>query len=189
MRFAPAWYPDPTGLHDHRWWDGEEWTAHVADGGRAATDPLPAAPPAAVRDPGSAPTMAAATASSTRTATSRTPGIAVAALVVGIAAALFGLVPFLGVLVALVAIVLGIVGRRRSRPGGGRGLATSGLVLAVLALLLGLATSAVAVVLLRDGAGGALGSAIRTYAACIEVQPEDVCEARLTADVLAALDG
>jgi hypothetical protein len=44
-----AWLPDPTGKHDHRWWDGERWTEHVADAGTAATDPLgphenPAAP-------------------------------------------------------------------------------------------------------------------------------------------------
>lgn len=40
----PAWHPDPTGKHDHRWWDGQRWTEHVADAGVAAIDPLPAAP-------------------------------------------------------------------------------------------------------------------------------------------------
>jgi hypothetical protein len=38
-----AWHPDPTGAHDHRWWDGERWTEHVADAGVAAVDPLPGA--------------------------------------------------------------------------------------------------------------------------------------------------
>jgi hypothetical protein len=43
-----AWHPDPTGEHDHRWWDGERWTEHVADAGRAAVDPMErdAPPPA-----------------------------------------------------------------------------------------------------------------------------------------------
>lgn len=41
----PAWHPDPTGQHDHRWWDGQRWTEHVADAGVAAIDPLPSAPP------------------------------------------------------------------------------------------------------------------------------------------------
>jgi hypothetical protein len=42
-----AWHPDPTGAHDHRWWDGERWTEHVADAGVASVDPLPSAPPGA----------------------------------------------------------------------------------------------------------------------------------------------
>jgi hypothetical protein len=35
-----AWHPDPTGRHAHRFWDGTTWTAHVADGGQLALDPL-----------------------------------------------------------------------------------------------------------------------------------------------------
>ncbi|HET9076456.1 MAG TPA: DUF2510 domain-containing protein [Acidimicrobiales bacterium] len=27
----PAWYPDPSGAHRLRWWDGFRWTAHTAD--------------------------------------------------------------------------------------------------------------------------------------------------------------
>ncbi len=38
---APAqWYADPTGRHTHRYWDGAQWTPHVADDGRTASDPL-----------------------------------------------------------------------------------------------------------------------------------------------------
>jgi len=38
---APAqWYADPTGRHTHRYWDGAQWTPHVADDGRTAYDPL-----------------------------------------------------------------------------------------------------------------------------------------------------
>ena len=34
----PGWYADPTGIHHRRYWDGDAWTAHVADrfGGTAA---------------------------------------------------------------------------------------------------------------------------------------------------------
>ena len=40
MSNPAAWHPDPTGKHDHRWWDGERWTEHVADAGRSSIDPL-----------------------------------------------------------------------------------------------------------------------------------------------------
>lgn len=35
-----AWFPDPTGRHQYRWWDGEKWTHHVADDGVATSDPI-----------------------------------------------------------------------------------------------------------------------------------------------------
>jgi uncharacterized protein YxjI len=39
---APSanWYPDPGGTHEHRYWDGSQWTDNVSDGGRASVDPL-----------------------------------------------------------------------------------------------------------------------------------------------------
>jgi len=37
----PGWLPDPAGRHQYRYWDGARWTDDVADGGVAATDPLP----------------------------------------------------------------------------------------------------------------------------------------------------
>lgn len=40
----PGWYPDPSGRHDLRRWDGGGWTADVRD--RAPEPPAPAAPPA-----------------------------------------------------------------------------------------------------------------------------------------------
>jgi uncharacterized RDD family membrane protein YckC len=43
---AGQWYPDPTGRHQHRYWDGSRWTEHVADAGVTGFDPLIA--PAAV---------------------------------------------------------------------------------------------------------------------------------------------
>jgi hypothetical protein len=35
---AASWYPDPTGRHEHRYWDGERWTVHVADNGVTGVD-------------------------------------------------------------------------------------------------------------------------------------------------------
>lgn len=38
----PGWQPDPTGRHEHRYWDGSKWTDDVSDGGQASTDPYDA---------------------------------------------------------------------------------------------------------------------------------------------------
>jgi len=35
-----AWYPDPSGTHQFRYWDGIQWTPQVADGGQVSVDPL-----------------------------------------------------------------------------------------------------------------------------------------------------
>lgn len=34
-----AWYPDPFGRHEMRYWDGAQWTEHVASHGKQRTDP------------------------------------------------------------------------------------------------------------------------------------------------------
>jgi hypothetical protein len=36
----PSWHPDPRGRHELRYWDGNEWTEHVADAGAQGTDPV-----------------------------------------------------------------------------------------------------------------------------------------------------
>lgn len=46
MTTSPAnWYPDPTGRHELRWFDGSVWTDHVSTRGVTAIDPV-AGPPA-----------------------------------------------------------------------------------------------------------------------------------------------
>lgn len=40
----PDWHPDPYGRHQLRYWNGDSWTDHVADGGQTSTDPVSAAP-------------------------------------------------------------------------------------------------------------------------------------------------
>jgi hypothetical protein len=43
---SPAqWSPDPTGRHEHRWWDGERWTDQVSDAGIATVDAMAPPPP------------------------------------------------------------------------------------------------------------------------------------------------
>jgi hypothetical protein len=39
----PAWHPDPFGRADTRWWNGTEWTSHVARDGQQFEDPPVAA--------------------------------------------------------------------------------------------------------------------------------------------------
>jgi hypothetical protein len=36
----PSWRPDPSGRHQHRYWDGSSWTDAVADNGVQSIDPL-----------------------------------------------------------------------------------------------------------------------------------------------------
>jgi hypothetical protein len=182
MVFPPAWYPDPTGAHDHRWWDGEEWTAHVADRGVAATDPVPDA-------------IARVGRRTTVTSDPRTampsPGAAVgaerdrvgtAALIVGLAALPAALMPILGVLVAGVAVTLALIARRRalaeerSVPGVTQG----GLATGSAALLLALVISFSAVSFLTSGDNlRQVTAMLREYVECIEDRPVEACRSDL----------
>ena len=36
----PGWFPDPLGRHEQRYWDGQQWTEHVASHGRQGVDPV-----------------------------------------------------------------------------------------------------------------------------------------------------
>ncbi len=35
-----GWHADPSGRHEHRYWDGSRWTDTVSDQGAASSDPL-----------------------------------------------------------------------------------------------------------------------------------------------------
>lgn len=37
-RPTPNWYPDPSGKHEQRYWDGNAWTDRVMNGGKETTD-------------------------------------------------------------------------------------------------------------------------------------------------------
>jgi uncharacterized protein YxjI len=46
------WYPDPSGRHEHRYWDGTRWTEHVSSHGRQSVDAdMSAKPPPTVARP------------------------------------------------------------------------------------------------------------------------------------------
>ena len=49
---AAAWHPDPTGRHELRYWDGNQWTEHVSDAGVQSVSPLQ--PPADTAGSGAA---------------------------------------------------------------------------------------------------------------------------------------
>jgi len=52
MSMPADWYPDPSGRHEHRYWDGSRWTEHVASHGRQSTDHDPSSmPPPTVARP------------------------------------------------------------------------------------------------------------------------------------------
>ena len=41
----PGWFPDPFGRHEHRYWDGVQWTQHVGSHGHQSVDAPLVAPP------------------------------------------------------------------------------------------------------------------------------------------------
>ncbi|HET9769516.1 MAG TPA: DUF2510 domain-containing protein, partial [Acidimicrobiia bacterium] len=43
MSTPAGWYPDPTGRHQNRWFDGDDWTDQIADGQTVGVDPVRAA--------------------------------------------------------------------------------------------------------------------------------------------------
>jgi len=46
MATEAGWYPDPTGAHERRRWDGTRWTDEVEDAGNRSWEvPPPDAPP------------------------------------------------------------------------------------------------------------------------------------------------
>ena len=40
LHLLPAWYPDPSGRHEFRWWDGQEWAEFVLNQDQSSVDPL-----------------------------------------------------------------------------------------------------------------------------------------------------
>lgn len=48
---AADWYPDPTGKHDRRYWNGTIWTDHVYGAGKQFLDPIVPPTPAATITP------------------------------------------------------------------------------------------------------------------------------------------
>jgi hypothetical protein len=164
VNWAPGWFPDPTRRHDHRWWDGGAWTAHVADAGVASLDELTPAS-------GDGPPRG----SSASPAGGNDP-VAVTALVVGIGSVVFSVIPGFGLVLPTAAIVLALIARSRLRTSGrsGDGVAIAGLVIGIGSLLLAIIVSIFAAVLL-SGSGGELAGAFAEYVACLETRTPAEC--------------
>jgi hypothetical protein len=183
LRWPPAWYGDPTGRHDHRWWDGEAWTAHVADAGVASRDEIPAAGTVALTnqpasDATGVPWGNTAPVASVDSRDNET--MVTVALVAAIVALLAAFVPFVGVIVALPTLILAIAARRRARTRHPErsGVAVAALVLSSVALVVALLISATGVALLRSS-GGELTEAFRAYVECLETQSSAECRVLL----------
>lgn len=183
LTWSPGWFPDPTGRHDHRWWDGAAWTAHVADAGVAAVDPLPR-----MVDGGSS-TAAASPLLDARSRT--TPGpdpVAVLALLAGLGGLLLVFVPVLGLAAPFVALVLGLVARTRigTSSRAGRGIATSGIVVGGIGVVLSLVVTITSVALLSDP-DSELAGLFQDYLTCIETRSPEVCQQELEQELPGAL--
>jgi hypothetical protein len=147
---TPAgWFPDPLGRHEHRYFNGQSWTADVADAGDRRVDPLGTSPG---YGPGGAPQQFGSAGGGQAGG-----GGSTAALVCGIIGVLIAWIPFLvvgGFVLAILALVFGIRGIRRSTVGApGRGKAVAGTVLGAIALglsILGVWLSVVTLIEVTD---------------------------------------
>jgi len=192
MSSPAAWHNDPTGKHDHRWWDGTKWTEHVAD-------PQPSQP--SWQQPGGAGPDATAQQPSWQQPqqghggdpyaqqpawdnsavytqnTGGTDGVAVAALVVGILSLLTSWF-VLGGLGGIIALVLGLValGRIKRNRSGGRGMAITGVVTGILSIL-------VAIVVVIIGVS-IFGDAAADYERCLQENSREVCDQQLEQGIL-----
>ncbi|MEZ5216728.1 MAG: DUF2510 domain-containing protein [Ilumatobacteraceae bacterium] len=201
-----GWYPDPSGRHELRYFNGNRWTGDVADDGVQRAESTSSAP--LVDGPGPAEPR---------------PSSTVASLTLGVIAFTLSLVVvlfFLAAPLGLVAAIVGVVGLRRSGRGRpGRKLAVWGVVLGTLAIVVSAAGVAVfrddlrnladdlqrefdpysATVQIdrceRDGTGVAVSGTVRntltraaTYEVTIEVLPAGVADPLGTDELRLALD-
>jgi len=140
MATAPAgWYPAPHENNQMRYWDGTQWLA----GPPVRSSPPPYEGPITSPMAGPAPQAMPQAANIATNAMPRAKApagqLAVAALVLGIAGFLTGLIPWLGLLLGISAVALGVVAlaRRQSKPfaitGGSLGAvaALTGLIVAI----------------------------------------------------------
>jgi hypothetical protein len=122
----PGWYNDPAGRFEYRYHNGSVWTSDVASHGQRYVDPM--APGGGPPIPHSQPPGYAAVGDTVGNGN----GIAVAAMVCGIVSVALGWIPFLfviGAVLAVLAIIFGIIGIGRARKSGRRkGFAIAGLV-------------------------------------------------------------
>lgn len=117
----PGWFPDPLGRYDHRYFNGSMWTSDVSTGGERFVDPHGTAPTAL--DYGArGPNNSAATA-------------AVVMGSIGAAIAWAPVIVVFGAALAVLALIFGAIGLRRSNHTGvGRGSAIAGIIMGGIGL-------------------------------------------------------
>lgn len=163
-----GWHADPDSRFQQRWWTGETWSDQVADAsGAVRTDPmgntasditavqpqptvapqvLPPAPIAAYPPSMQTPSMNlpggggwAPPQQIVVSNASKSPGTAIAALILGVGAFFFSLIPIIGLTsipFAIVGLALGISAWVRASKGfEGKGLAITGVAACCAALL------------------------------------------------------
>lgn len=94
-----GWYPAPHANDESRYWDGQRWVDSPTAGAASA----PQQPVSTYAQPGTPQTMTVPPP-----APVNTKGLALTALILGIVAFLTGLVPWLGLILAIAAIAVGI---------------------------------------------------------------------------------
>lgn len=122
-----GWFPDPLDRYDHRYFNGTAWTSDVSADGTRYVDPLGSRPSIPEPQRGNRP--------------------ATSAVVMGSIAIIIAWIPFVAIVggvLAVLALVFGVRGLRRSRVDGvGRGPAIAGIVMGAV----GLAATVIGVVL------------------------------------------
>lgn len=138
----PGWYADPLRRFELRYYNGAAWTADVSTGGDRFVDPMGVAvDPGGPQRSGGAGSVDGAGSVEGRGAGdgSNANPAATAAMVLGIIAIAVAWLPFVvvvGALAGILAVVFGVVGRRRAGPSGdGRSRATIGLITGTSALV------------------------------------------------------
>ena len=131
-----GWFPDPLERYDHRYFNGTTWTSDVSSGGQRYVDPL-----------GTGPGRPAGTGRTTN-------GAATAAVVTGSIGLAIAWIPFIvlfGAILAVLALVFGIIGVRRSRVAGvGRGASIAGIVMGSLGIAASVLGVILSIVVLRE---------------------------------------
>jgi hypothetical protein len=102
VAYTAGWYPDPVGVHELRYHNGQAWTGDVSNDGVRRVSPIPDAP------------------SSQPTGT--------AALVLGIVSLCIGWIPFVSFVAFGTATAAVVIGVRRRRFPSARGASNAGIV-------------------------------------------------------------
>lgn len=139
-----GWYDDGSGRQ--RWWDGQQWGqfADEMPTQAIAAEPVPtaayAAPTYAAPNAYAAPAGFAGPAGPmVGTAATKPKGLALAALIVGIVGFLTGLLPIVGAVIGVAAVVLAIFALVNKQS---KGMSITGLILGAVAIISSLAMAA-----------------------------------------------